>query len=183
MKWYYCNINEISDPERERAYLSMPPAKRARVDRLKNEDARVRSVCAHFAAMRLVTETLGIADPVISARESDAPFIENSTAFISIAHSDKYVACAVSDVPVGIDIEKIRDVSPALCARVCVDEELEYIAKGDTATRFFEIWTGKEAYFKMLGTGITDLKSVNVLALRRRIFTKNGYFIQIVEKC
>ena len=47
--------------------------------------------------------------------------------------------------------------------------------------RFFEIWTGKEAWFKMQGTGITDLKSVNVLQLNRQLHSMEDYMIQITQ--
>ena len=100
--------------------------------------------------------------------------------------------CAVSREPVGIDIEEIRPIKIKLCDRVCVDEEKSYVL-GDwqgaddglckdpeVTQRFFEIWTGKEAYFKKLGTGITDLKSVNILHLPRQVEIADGYMVQMI---
>jgi len=46
--------------------------------------------------------------------------------------------------------------------------------------RFFQIWTAKEAYFKKCGTGITNLKSVNILPMERQCFQIEDYFIQIL---
>lgn len=183
MKWLYCNVNEIAEPERARAYALMHPSKRARVDRLKKADARVRSVCAHALAMRLLEQEFGIKDAVIGACENGRPYVDGYDIYISIAHSGELVAAAASRLPVGIDIECGRDFDRRLIGRVCTDDERDYVEKADTVNRFFEVWTGKEAYFKMLGTGITDLKSVSILTLPREFYKKDGCFIHIINKC
>lgn len=183
MKWLYCNINEISESERAHAYSLMHPSKRARVDRLKKADARIRSVCAHALAMRLLMREFGVTDPVIGAYDSGQPYVDGHGIFISISHSGDFVAAAASHTPVGIDIECPRDFNAHLLERVCTDDELSYVTGGEQSSRFYEIWTGKEAYFKMLGTGITDLKSVNVLTLPREFYKKDGCFIHIINKC
>ena len=94
----------------------------------------------------------------------------------------------IGEEPVGIDIERIRPVKEGLCRRVCTPEELAYLQaapeelSSDPASlrRFFEIWTGKEAYFKKCGTGITNLRSVNVLSLSRQVHTVEDYILQII---
>lgn len=71
--------------------------------------------------------------------------------FFNISHSKGYVAFVMDDVPIGIDIEKIRDVDPALIDFVSSEEEQKYIR---SAENFYEIWTNKEALVKAIGTGI-----------------------------
>ncbi len=74
----------------------------------------------------------------------------------NISHSGQYVACAVADRPVGIDVQVIEKFRPDVAARVCSGEELARIEAGaDSATEFTKLWTQKEAYLKMLGCGIT----------------------------
>ena len=46
--------------------------------------------------------------------------------------------------------------------------------------RFYEVWTAKEAYFKKMGTGITDLKSVDVTSLEKKVIIEDDYLITII---
>lgn len=69
--------------------------------------------------------------------------------------------CAVSNSPIGLDIEEIKPVDISVIKRVCNNDELKYALQDNSYKRFFEIWTFKEAYFKCIGTEITDFSSVN----------------------
>ena len=72
----------------------------------------------------------------------------------SLAHKDNAAVAIVSDKPVGIDLEKIEDRSEDFISMVCTDNEIQLIKKAgrpETVTRF---WAAKEAYTKMLGTGL-----------------------------
>lgn len=81
----------------------------------------------------------------------------------SLSHTDDFVAVAISNVNVGIDIElldKKRDYS-ALKDKVLFGEE-----KFDDKKQFLTIWTIKEAYFKTLNQrhfmpNQIDLKLIN----------------------
>lgn len=73
----------------------------------------------------------------------------------NISHSGQYVACAVADRPVGIDVQVIGAYWPEVAVRVCSEEELSRIrTSDDPAAEFTKLWTRKEAYLKMLGRGI-----------------------------
>ncbi len=77
-------------------------------------------------------------------------------AHFNISHSGQYVACAVADRPVGIDVQVIGEFQPNVAVRVCREEELASIEASDNpAAEFIKLWTRKEAYLKMLGYGIT----------------------------
>ena len=73
----------------------------------------------------------------------------------NISHSGRAVVCAVSDRPVGIDIQTIEARRPALLERVCTEGELRRILdSSDQASEFTRLWTQKEAVLKLHGTGI-----------------------------
>ena len=75
----------------------------------------------------------------------------------NISHSGEYVACAVSDKPIGIDIQKISEYNSDVAKRVCNGNELAQIEKSsDKAYEFTKLWTQKEAVLKMYGTGIAS---------------------------
>ena len=75
--------------------------------------------------------------------------------FCSVSHTPGYWGCAVSDAPIGLDMEKIRDCAyAAIAKRFFHPEEAAFAQQGPEA--FFLVWTAKESYVKLLGQGIDD---------------------------
>lgn len=75
----------------------------------------------------------------------------------NISHSGQFVACAVCNVPVGIDIQEIVPYKPDVARRVCTADEISQIeASMNPAAEFTKIWTQKEAILKMNGYGISE---------------------------
>ena len=68
--------------------------------------------------------------------------------YLSLSHTDAYVAAAVSDLPVGVDIERTnRKLAKGLYERiVCGNEKALYTAPDNT--QLLQLWTAKEAVFK-----------------------------------
>ena len=61
-----------------------------------------------------------------------------------------------SKQPVGIDIERIRAYQPNVARRVCSDAEQKLLEQcEDPARLFYRLWTLKESYVKLTGTGIS----------------------------
>ena len=84
----------------------------------------------------------------------------------NLSYSDAYIACAVSDVPVGVDIEVMKPRSMKIAHRFFTPYELAYITaiEAEKLVRFYEIWTKKESAIKMWGTGfLTSISSFDVL--------------------
>lgn len=71
--------------------------------------------------------------------------------YFNISHSHGLVTLVIDDVPIGIDIERIRSVDKDLIDYISNNEEKEYI---HDEVSFYEIWTSKEALVKAEGKGI-----------------------------
>jgi len=101
--------------------------------------------------------------------------------YFNISHSGEYVVCAVSKVPVGVDIEKPRKYNPRLAERVCSQKEMEQIETcSDKSVEFIKLWTRKEAVLKMLGTGISNADIKNCLKNQNtETFFHSDYCISI----
>lgn len=101
------------------------------------------------------------------------PYICQVSWHYNLSHSGDYVALAISDVPVGIDIQQMRPYRDSLVKRFFAEEEAaayenllpENISgrkraegqQGDSRAAFFyTLWCRKEAYGKLLGTGLTE---------------------------
>lgn len=194
MKIYKYNINELSDESYEYYRMHMSKSRRDRLDRLKLSDDRRRSLCGYMLAVKALSELSGIAEDGIAVNysENGKPFSENTKLHFSISHSGDYAVCAVSERDVGIDIEKIRQLNMQAAKKFASETELIYIfghlpeksdfesADEKTLERFFEVWTKKEAYGKLIGEGIgyamrsTDIKNA-VTTVR------DGYVITVCE--
>lgn len=75
----------------------------------------------------------------------------------SVSHSGAYWAVAFADQPVGLDIQEIRRQDYAGIARRWFHPaEQEYLRRQEGAEAFFALWSAKESYSKLLGTGIND---------------------------
>lgn len=185
-------IEDYSENDYAFAYDNLSQSRKARVDRYKREDDKKRSLLGEILLKKLL-KTHYNCDAVLEVADNGRPFLKDSSLFVSIAHCDSLVVATVHDSPVGIDAERVKEVSLSLVERVCVESEKNFVCedksfeKGEKITdaevlkRFFIVWTGKEAYFKKLGTGITDLKSVDIFTLKREVHFVSDYVIQIVK--
>lgn len=89
--------------------------------------------------------------------EKGAPLVEDG--YVSVTHTAGYWACALSDRPVGIDMEELsRKLSPAAAKKLhpAEKEYLSVLSEGSAEWReeFLRIWTKKESYLKYLGKGL-----------------------------
>lgn len=96
----------------------------------------------------------------------------------NLSHCDSGIACAVSNKPIGIDIESIPlEIDDELC-RFCFSEE-EYrkiIQSSNPCLAFAKLWTRKESFLKLLGTGIEDnIKIILSSDLVRTVSFTSGY--------
>ena len=125
--------------------------------------------------------------PSFLYNEHGAPSLPDGPYF-SISHSKLGIAVAISDEPIGIDIEAIRPLNEGLVQKTMnPQEQAQIAAAANPAQEFIRLWTRKEAYVKMLGTGIIsdihkilcDMLPVNWMEVIRE---DKGYICTIVEK-
>ena len=100
-------------------------------------------------------DKIGITNPVFDIDKYGKPYLKNySNVHFNLSHSEGYVACAVSDSPVGVDIEYVTDIDLNLAKQFFYGTEYEYILNNnDQRKAFFELWVLKESYMKMTGLG------------------------------
>lgn len=100
------------------------------------------------------------------------PFIENSLNF-NISHSGDYLAVAVSNNEIGIDLQKNKTVKESILKRICSEKEMMYIDdSGDKNFEFTKIWTKKEAFVKRYGQSIIqNLSKIDTFDNKRKYMT------------
>ncbi len=88
--------------------------------------------------------------------ENGKPYFEGASGvYFSISHSKEYWACAVSDGPVGMDLQYHKagrfDRIPE---RFFHPQEALWLEGQESTSAFFDVWTAKESYVKWTGKGI-----------------------------
>lgn len=98
--------------------------------------------------------------PLFLYNEHGAPHLEHGPCF-SISHCKHGIAVAISETPIGIDIEHIRTAKPELVARTMNEkEQAEIWAAASPDITFTRLWTQKEAVLKLQGTGILSIDGI-----------------------
>ena len=94
--------------------------------------------------------------PTFDYNEYGAPSIKNGPYF-SISHCKSGIAVAVSNQPIGIDVEAVRPLKVDLVKKTMNPLEQEAILSASQPDwAFTRLWTRKEAFLKMKGTGIIN---------------------------
>ncbi len=174
-------ISDFGEEELRRIYGLLSPAQQEYI-KVKPRDKALQSLAARALLARIIGEK------AISSLQRDRdgrPQIKDR--YVSLSHSGEYVAVAVGDRPVGIDIQLKRFVCEKTAARVGCGEETDYIESSPDG--FFTLWTLKEAYIKATGTGFS--KAVNTCFIKdglpcspegKSFHTRQGdLFISVIE--
>jgi len=94
--------------------------------------------------------------PEISRLNDGKPvFLQCPDCHFNLSHSGEMVLCALSDHPVGVDIEIVCSRKPEFPAYVFKGAEYDrYLALGGDWEAFYTLWTEKESIIKYTGEGL-----------------------------
>lgn len=154
------------DDKTVQALLSFVPAeKRTRICRQRVRQNADNMLVGAALARYLLWQRFCIPyTAVIAYGPYGKPYLADyPKAHFNISHSGQYVACSVCDRPVGIDIQEIVPYCSEIAVNVCNAVEMTQLSiSAEPETEFARIWTKKEAFVKLTGTGITGgLKDVS----------------------
>jgi phosphopantetheinyl transferase len=110
------------------------------------------------------------------------PHLSNNK-FISISHSFEYCGVIVSDVKVGLDIEKLRPKILNISKKFISESDWNLI-KLSSVENVTKVWTIKEAVFKAFGHKAIDFKKNIIITSINKKFNKASVSIsnnQITE--
>lgn len=156
--------DHIWDFDLEAALLELSPERREQALRYRHELGRRQCALAYLLLKRALHEGYGITgNPRFNYGEHGKPLLADyPDIHFSLSHCREAVACAVSDRPVGIDVESIGRYREQLAAyTMSEDERAAIAAAASPEVAFTRLWTMKEALLKCSGQGIVDgLKTV-----------------------
>ena len=105
------------------------------------------------------------------------PHLSNNK-FISISHSFEYCGVIVSDVKVGLDIEKLRPKILNISKKFISESDWNLI-KLSSVENVTKVWTIKEAVFKAFGHKAIDFKKNIIITSINKKFNKASVSISI----
>jgi len=133
--------------------------RRDKVNRFWRHEDAWRSLLAEALTRAAVISATGNCNAMLSLSrdgQGKPSIIGGDGSFLSISHSGNLVVCAFDTHPIGIDVEEIVPVGEESAAVVLSPVEqktiLPAVHTGNLAS-FFKLWTMKESYAKVSGSG------------------------------
>ena len=125
-----------------------------------------------IATTHLMVKSILGDDAKICHNENGAPYIENSTLYISISHSTSEVAIAINPHhPIGIDIENWREQLTKVKSKFLNSNEINTF---QSSQKLLQAWTLKEALYKIaLSPGISLVDDIRILSIEKNIAIVN----------
>ncbi|MCD8077855.1 MAG: 4'-phosphopantetheinyl transferase superfamily protein [Lachnospiraceae bacterium] len=140
------------------AAAALSAERRDRWERQKGHSGALQSAAAELLLRRALREQeIPLPVPWLWERtEGGKPFVQGLTGItFNLSHSGRYVVCALAREPVGVDVQMIPDRERCATVRRFCREEMQEVEEAENpAEAFCRIWTAKEAYLKMRGTGL-----------------------------
>jgi 4'-phosphopantetheinyl transferase len=178
---YATSILDLQDPlENPEVLQELPNERQKKILNCKQKQKRLQSLAAGRLLQNVLSQ-YGISSEEIYHDENGKPMVPGI--YFNLAHSGEVVVCAVSEKPVGCDIERIKEAPKRVVSSFCSTLEKAYLKQfeGEEYNRaFFRIWTKKESYLKMIGIGIrVPLNNVEVQDCYIQEYLMDGYQITV----
>lgn len=147
------------------------PQRRERILKYRYPIDRKLSLYAALLTRMLLSIQLKIPshELAFSKDEHNKPYLLSAPSqHFNFSHTKNMILCSISPQPIGADIERIVTAPLNVMDSVFCRPEIDHVQSAETQTtqntRFFKIWTSKEAIAKYLGTGLTDeITAINTL--------------------
>ena len=148
--------------------------RREKIAKLKHEDDRQLSRAVELLliyGLKQIDPSIQLPLPIIEEESGNLVLAGDAAAgdaaasdaaaplYFNLSHSKEYAACAISDGPVGIDVECVKTRDVQHMEKILHPKEasiLGFVTNPEEKKKFFyECWVTKESYLKNLGLGLT----------------------------
>jgi len=143
--------------------------RRQRVLRFRYAEDALRSLLGDLLTRHLLSLELGChpADLSFATTAHGKPVLaDRANPWFNVAHSGRWVAVAISQQPVGVDIEQKAPIDPTPMLELMSPDELKEFQGLPETTRmdyFYRLWTAKESFVKAVGSGLSvPLASITI---------------------
>lgn len=156
----FCELDPVGHERLERVVLPLlAPDEQARYRSFSSETRRHAWLTGRELLLAAHVSFIGEPDTHALLTDSNGGVrYAHGGVYLNLSHSGGLFAAAISDVPVGVDIERIRPRAVTTqAARVFCAGEAAALQRGpDPLAGFYRLWTLKEAACKAVGLSIWD---------------------------
>ncbi len=133
-----------------------------RIDSFLHVEDALRSLAGEWLTRLVLSEKLhmNFSEILIEQDKNGKPFYyAPSGIHFNISHSGDWSVCALSELPIGIDIEMVQPIDLSIAKDCFTENEFErmtgFADKNEQLDYFYTIWTIKESYLKAIGSGFS----------------------------
>ncbi|WP_296877797.1 4'-phosphopantetheinyl transferase superfamily protein [uncultured Methanobrevibacter sp.] len=163
IKLAYTNVENL---DLKKGYVLVSQNRKEKIDFYKFDRDKKLSCGVYLLLMKLLDEE-GITKPIIKTEKYGKAYISNfEDIHFNVSHSNNMISCAISDRPVGTDIEyNDPQIDLNIAKQYFFNSEYENIMKSpNPPDEFFSYWVLKESYMKYTGLGFNlSLNSFEIL--------------------
>ncbi|MCQ2796120.1 MAG: 4'-phosphopantetheinyl transferase superfamily protein [Bacilli bacterium] len=191
LKVYYAKIDPLYNQEKYLAYYqALPKTRQKRTDNYVDAEDRMRSVAAFTLLLKLLNDNkVSYQNDDFKIDQYGKLYLVNSDVYLNLSHSGSYVIAAISDAPVGVDVEHIEKNHKIkeLIKYVLDNKEIEEFSKSKNQIKdFYLMWTKKESYTKCIGKGLSaGMNTININKIKDfhfKCFDKENHQFAICYK-
>ena len=146
-------------------FVNLSISSKLRLDLIKSSSQRKQ-----FLGVQNLLSLHNINNEILFYDDNGKPHLLNNK-FISISHSFDYCGVIVSDVKVGIDIEKFRSKILNISKKFVSESDLALI-KESSVENITKVWSIKEAVYKAFGHNKIDFKKNIIIKSVNKEFNK-----------
>lgn len=152
IKIAYSNVKKL---DLKKAYPFTSPDRQKKISRYRFDKDKKLS-CGAYLLLKKLLDEINITDPIFKTKKYGKSYISNyPDIHFNLSHSGKYVACAIADTPIGVDIEyNDCEIDLNIAKHYFFNSEYKRIIEAETpSNEFFKYWVLKESYMKYTGLG------------------------------
>ena len=162
---------KLSETETQLSNLvSISPGSKSKLNLIKSLSQK-----RQFLGVQNLLKLHQINNDILSYDDNGKPHLLNNK-FISISHSFDYCGVIVSNVKVGLDIEKFRSKILNISKKFVSESDLGLI-KLNSIENVTKVWSIKEAVFKAFGHNEIDFKKNIIIKSVNKEFNKANVLI------
>ena len=187
MKYIIDNINNYNENDLKNIYQKINKKKQEKINKYANDIDKKRSIIGEYLLMELLkNENIDYNKLEFIYNENGKPY--TNEIYFNISHKDEYVTACISNKEIGIDIETIKDINMNTLNMFASNNEKKQIKNN---IDFYILYTLKEAYIKMKGLSLSNIKNIEFDITNLscsdnnvdiKVIKENDYIISIIEK-
>lgn len=154
---YICNVDDFPNDILDNSFTFLPSFIKDDIYKSRNVNDKKCRLIARLILYDILRND-GVVDLIRYWERNiyGKPSIPGWRSF-NITHSNKLLIVSLSTETIGVDVEELRKIDLSNLTAWLHPEELNHIFKSqDPLSAFYHVWIRKEAFFKALGTGLSN---------------------------